>query len=198
MNLDDAVRSNARWCDAVCRAHGVAGEWTDDVWLAGAPTPEDYPDAVTLVPGAKVDLAGLRSIKDSYADLEPPGFEVLFEATWLTWPGGKASPDLEIVTDASGLIAWEAGWGGPTGTFTEALLASVEVRAARRGDRIVAGAIVHDHDLSNVFTPDRESRWWSTLAGATPLVGYERGADLDAALRAGFEPLGPLRVWVKR
>jgi hypothetical protein len=30
----------------------------------------------------------------------------------------------------------------------------------------------------------------------TPLVGYEHGEDLTQALRHGFEPAGPLRVWV--
>jgi len=28
-----------------------------------------------------------------------------------------------------------------------------------------------------------------------PLVGYERGSELDAMVALGFERLGPLRVW---
>jgi hypothetical protein len=29
-----------------------------------------------------------------------------------------------------------------------------------------------------------------------PVVGYERGDDLAAAVRHGFEPVGPLRIWL--
>jgi hypothetical protein len=29
------------------------------------------------------------------------------------------------------------------------------------------------------------------------MVGYESGDDLTAALDHGFEPVGPLRVWVR-
>ena len=31
-----------------------------------------------------------------------------------------------------------------------------------------------------------------------PLVGYERGYELTAAHQAGFETVGPLRVWSLR
>ncbi|MFD8022371.1 hypothetical protein ACFV6G_18315 [Streptomyces lavendulae] len=44
---------------------------------------------------------------------------------------------------------------------------------------------------------------WAAVLGAVaarwpglPVVGYEQGADLDAAVRAGFTPIGPLRVWL--
>jgi hypothetical protein len=30
-----------------------------------------------------------------------------------------------------------------------------------------------------------------------PLVGYERGDDLAAAVAGGFQPVGDLRVWVR-
>ena len=30
------------------------------------------------------------------------------------------------------------------------------------------------------------------------VVGYERGVDLEFALQAGFEVIGPLRVWVPK
>ena len=30
-----------------------------------------------------------------------------------------------------------------------------------------------------------------------PLVGYEHGDSLAAARRAGFSPIGPLRVWLR-
>ena len=30
-----------------------------------------------------------------------------------------------------------------------------------------------------------------------PVVGYEHGEALAAAVRHGFEPIGPLRVWLR-
>jgi hypothetical protein len=33
--------------------------------------------------------------------------------------------------------------------------------------------------------------------GALPLVGWEAGAGVDAAVAAGCEVLGPLSVWLK-
>ena len=55
--------------------------------------------------------------------------------------------------------------------------------------------------ISNVFGD--ESAWAGCLAFAAthfpgmPFVGYERGDDLAAARRHGFEPAGPLRVWIR-
>ena len=31
---------------------------------------------------------------------------------------------------------------------------------------------------------------------ALPVVGYEHGDDLTAAVRHGFEPIGALRIWL--
>ena len=55
--------------------------------------------------------------------------------------------------------------------------------------------------VSNVFGD--ESAWAGCLLVAAshfpgmPLVGYEHGDDLAAARRHGFEPAGPLRVWIR-
>ena len=45
---------------------------------------------------------------------------------------------------------------------------------------------------------------WSELVAAVsalfphrPIVGYEQGEALEAAVLAGFEPVGGLRVWVR-
>ena len=89
------ARNNALWCDAVCRAHGLPGEFLAGLWLNRHPVPRFYSNAVTLSPK---DPAGQRawvehlltrrarfSVKDSFAalDLSGLGFDVLFEATWL-------------------------------------------------------------------------------------------------------------------
>jgi GrpB-like predicted nucleotidyltransferase (UPF0157 family) len=77
-----AARENAEWCR-------LPGEG-DGFRFSPARTPPYYADAVTLFPGvdveeilAVVDTSPGCSIKDSFDDLEPPGFERLFRAHWL-------------------------------------------------------------------------------------------------------------------
>ena len=88
---------NATWCDAVCRSHGLPTRWTEDAWTVARRSPDGYPDAVTLSPAAdlramlgRIEGGAGCSVKDSFAvlDLEPHGFHVLFEATWI---GGRRS-----------------------------------------------------------------------------------------------------------
>ncbi|MGW5847323.1 hypothetical protein ACWFQ8_05010 [Streptomyces sp. NPDC055254] len=111
------------------------------------------------------------------------------------------------------LEAWEAAWGGEesTGLFRPELLREdIAFLAGRSGGRIVAGAVGSLGSgvvgVSNLFTDEEERAdavWAAVLARVTALwpdadvVGYESGDDLDAALRHGFAPLGPLRVWLR-
>jgi GrpB-like predicted nucleotidyltransferase (UPF0157 family) len=81
-----AARENAEWCDL----HAEAGEFSDGFWLSRVRTPQFYPDAVTLRPGvdigeilAEIDTSPGCSLKDSFDDLDPAGFERLFRAHWL-------------------------------------------------------------------------------------------------------------------
>lgn len=74
--------------------------------------------------------------------------------------------------------------------------------------RVVAGAVASRSDhvvgISNVFALDGgPDRAWPVVLGAVhrlfptlPVVGYEQGDDLAVAIRHGFEPVGPLRVWL--
>jgi hypothetical protein len=157
-------------------------------------------------------------------DLAPLGLGLLFEATWL-WraPGLPASQEelpgvgWSVLHDPSELERWEAAWNGPlpAGTllpppqFPPVLLADPDLAfiAAWRAGEIVAGAVANRTGpvlgLSNVFTPAEEVlAFWAGCVAAVwqtfpslPLVGYERGADLEIALTLGFEAAGPLRVW---
>jgi hypothetical protein len=75
---------------------------------------------------------------------------------------------------------------------------------------VVTGAVASRSDsdqvvgISNVFAldGDPDTAWpvvlnaMNRLFPTLPLVGYEQGDDLVAALRHGFEPVGPLRVWL--
>ena len=96
--LELAVRNSAAWCDAVCRAHGIPGEFHQHLWLNQNSVPRFYPNAVTLTTtvGAAEELSFIRSlpaaqrlripavkVSCSPLDLAPLSFAALFEATWL-------------------------------------------------------------------------------------------------------------------
>lgn len=170
---------------------------------------------------SRIDVSSGCSVKDSFADLDlaPWGFEVLFGASWFHRAAPSpldrpAPPGWELVQDDAGLAAWEAAWGrDPTRprAFLPGLLArdDVAILAMRASDAVVAGAILSSAagvtGLSNVFVADIDPA--EVFAAATAmagrlwpgqaLVGYQAGKDLDAARRSGFEPIGPLVVWLK-
>ncbi|MEV0318073.1 hypothetical protein ACIBKX_07400 [Streptomyces sp. NPDC050658] len=225
-----AARNNAEWCDAVCRAHDLPGEFGAGAWSNARRTPPLYPDAVTLGPDVSpadlvsrvdTDSPGC-SVKDSFAclDLAPLGFEVLFEAQWIHRAAGEPvkSPPVDVswssLVDADALPAWETAWGGgeeATGLFREELLSSGDttfLSGTDREGRIVAGAVVSRSDsvagVSNLFAlGDEEAAWAGCLTEVArrwpglPVVGYEGGESLEAAVRQGFTPVGPLRVWLR-
>lgn len=213
-----AALNNAEWCDALSRTHGVKGEFGAAAWTAPRRTPPYYPDAVTLTADAdaaqileRVDTSSDDcSVKDSYSslDLSAAGFEVLFDAQWIHRSTSTPFPRTELrwrrVETAAELAAWEAAWdGGVTDLFLPDLLAdeTVAVLAAFDGSAVVAGAVANRSasvvGLSNTF-----GDWPGALAQIAhlwpglPVVGYESGDDLDAALAQGFEAIGPLRIWL--
>ncbi|MFI2714802.1 hypothetical protein ACH5AI_00455 [Streptomyces collinus] len=221
-----AARNNAEWCAVMGRAHGVASAFGGEAWAAARRTPVYYPDAVTLEPGADPEALVARidtvvpgaSVKDSFADLDltGAGFRVLFEAEWIHRPAGvpvTAPDDLawDAVRDPDALRDWARAWddgGGNADLFRPGLLDDPEtfVLAGRSADgRVSAGAVAGRSSdvvgVSNVFGPPQVA--WplvlhavGRLFPALPVVGYEQGGDLTAALHHGFEAVGPLRVWV--
>ncbi|MGW7072827.1 hypothetical protein ACWGII_23400 [Streptomyces sp. NPDC054855] len=220
-----AARNNAEWCDAVCRAHGLPGEFGGGAWSSARRTPPLYPDAVSLIPEvsaadlvARIDTASPGcSVKDSFAclDLELLGFEVLFEAQWIHREAGAPSAAAHLgwepLKSAESLPAWETAWNDgeeSTGLFRPGLLSEdTRFLAAYAEGRIVAGAVASRAasvvGVSNLFTSaDEESAWAGCLAEVArlwpglPVVGYESGESLDAAVSQGFTPVGPLRVWL--
>lgn len=185
--LRRAVRNNAFWCNAVCAAHGQAGEFTGTLWLHRQGTPPFYPDIITLA-GSEAAVEQEEAIavltrsrregwgvKDSYCaiDLSPQGFRVLFEAEWI---GLKADDPVETddgglqwtrVGTSAELAAWEQAWSAnepqPTRIFAEPLLRDPEIvfLAAYRADEIHGGAILNHHadavGHSNVFAAKGEA-----------------------------------------
>lgn len=170
-----AALNNAVWCAAMCRSHGIAGQFGPQAWTAPTRTPPLYPDAVTLTPGADVDELLLRidvaasgaSVKDSFADLDlrKAGFRVLFEAQWLHRPADATVPSSDLawgtVTDPQRLRAWASAWDRGEGherLFRPQLLDDTHtVVLTGEDDRgeIVAGAVASQSEqvvgISNLF-----------------------------------------------
>lgn len=170
---------------------------------------------------ARIDTAAAgASVKDSFADLDlvEAGFRVLFEAQWIHRPA-RVPTTLSglawtVVGTPDTLRAWALAWddgGGNADLFRPALLddPATFVLAGQSVDgRLVAGAVASRSDqvvgISNVFALDggHDAAWPVVLDAANelfptlPVVGYARDDDLAAAVRHGFEAVGPLRVWL--
>jgi hypothetical protein len=165
------------------------------------------------------------SIKDAFdtLDLTKFGFHVLFDAEWIWFqpspvarPKSRSSSWSQIETERE-LIRWEAAWaasGSPTASpvFLPTLLtdASLAFFGAQRDGQIVAGCIANCSragvvGFSNFFAPDSgRDRYRSEavalvadFAKGNPLVGYDRGAELEGLQALGFRCVGPLRVWLR-
>ena len=186
------------------------------MWVNAAEVPRFYPNAVTLTDDetdraeqlatieilSESNLPGRWAVKDSFNALDGlarRGFDVLLEASWIraTMPSGPSGSD----------IAWQretnASPGLPFGDENFAMF------KGRRGFTVVAGGMFYRAEnmvgVSNVVAEaaDAVAVWRSLilLAAQTfprlPVVGYESGAELAAALEAGFELGDPLKVWVR-
>jgi len=168
------------------------------------------------------DLQRPSSIKDSFAAMDVGALNAreLFSAQWVLRDPGTAPPDSEPgslewrrVTRADELEHWEAAWrenGSPAErrVFLPALLTDTDVAlfGAHRDGRIVGGCVANRTPgavgLSNVFAEAHVTE--PAIAGAIaetmrfapgmPVVGYERGEELDRFVRLGFRPVGPLRI----
>ena len=194
--------------------HGSPRFYPDAVTLSPRASAEDVLGRVDVAPGC--------SVKDSFAtlDLAPSGFRVLFDATWVRLGPGPSGSSVAAASDAAeawsdvrspaGLATWAAAHGAGD-VLRPALLDDTAITVLARGDadEPSAGAVVSASGpflgLSNVFTTgDDPARTWGELAvllahrwAGRTVVGYESGDDLTLALGAGFEELGPLRVWIR-
>jgi len=218
-----AARNNAAWCDVVCRAHGITTSFDPNVWVALRRSPPMYPDAVTLSEHVsagdvlrRVDSSRGCSIKDSFGslDLARDGFGLLFDAEWIhREPSQQRADDRlgwSVARTPDELVTWGAAHGGGE-VFGPVLLddPAVTILMALDGLAVSAGVIGYRSGsvvgVSNFFptTADIDQAWAgaitaiSTHVADVPLVGYEDGASLQAARRAGFVSVGPLRVWLK-
>ncbi len=177
--------------------------------------PRFYPNAVTLAQDEaavaeqrstidillKSNLPGRWAVKDSFnaLDLSRQGFDVLQEASWIRNVMPADGPSSDIV--------WQRETQGKASLpFDDPDFAMF---TGRRGFNVVAGGMLYRADgvvgLSNVVADaaDAVAVWRSLSLLATtvfprrPLVGYESGGELQAAVDAGFEIGDPLRIWVR-
>jgi hypothetical protein len=122
------------------------------------------------------------------------------------------TPAWRSVADAVDLALWEDAWRDDdvVGTFPASLLhRGLVFLAAYDDDSIIAGAIANQTNgvvgVSNVFAKSmsRSEIWPGCLHAVSerfpdlPIVGYESGDALRAALEQGCTPLAPLRVWFR-
>jgi hypothetical protein len=220
--LLDAVNNNASWCDLVCRSVGVPTEASGSLWVALRRSPPLYPDAITLSPTVTADdvvhavVAGEGcSVKDGFAtlDLDEHGFQVLFDARWFYRPPALATPSgpgaWTVLDSAAARADWSLAAGDAVAIPGDALNdPAVRVLAATGPRGIAAGAVAFRTasvvGISNVFGDTADPATWAGIADAVagafpslPLVGYETGEPLRAALESGFEDVGALRVWLQ-
>ncbi|WP_157437233.1 hypothetical protein [Actinoplanes subtropicus] len=218
--LRSAVDASVGWYEDLCALHGVGSTLADGLWSALDRPPPLHSDALVVEPEVTAGrvlacLSGREhcGVKDSFAtmDLSGDGMELLFPATWIhREPASQRAPAGWVtVTGADELADWTAHHD-TTDVLLPPLLRRAHFRIlARHADgRLVAGAVARlgsgAVDVSNVWSAPGHRVDWAGLAGVIacyfpgrPLVGYERGEALEAALAGGFTPLGDLRVWVR-
>jgi hypothetical protein len=219
--LTAAVVNNADWCAAIWRLHGLSVDDAEGLRCCTGAVPQFYPNVVTLDSRADRAAAVIRcaagapsfSVKDSFArlDLHSAGFVRLFDAVWL-WRDPVPWPDAaglrwQRIADPTLLAAWERAWRGAGEAlphlFRDGLLADRQAIILGGFDgagAIRAGGIAYEAagvlGVTNIF--GSRAAFLAALAKERPdiaVVGYETGPDLDAAVAAGFERLGPLRIW---
>jgi len=143
-------------------------------------------------------------VKDSFGtlDLSDMGFKPVMSAQWIAGAAPQATAVLHRIT-AGSLDAWRNGWSDtPKGkdNFTSDFLAHPEIKMLANTD-FSAGVVLNTSDtgitgISNLF--GSEHTVLTGLANLAPnetLVGYE--TDPAPFFAHGFEPLGPLTVWIK-
>ncbi|MFZ5895189.1 MAG: hypothetical protein ACOY0T_29280 [Myxococcota bacterium] len=234
-----AVANNAAWCEAVCSAHGVPGEFHDGYWVNWGKVPAYTSKLIALNDGQRAaQLEAIRelmkrdraqgfSVKDAFQslDLGSLGFEELFRASWIQRDVSDVPRDSaerlswSPVRDESELAAWEHAWRGSSANedapservFPASLLRSgvTFLSGERQGVTVATAALLRTGDvvgLCNVFSAVADvgplypgcARLAHELYPGLALVGYERGAALSGAERAGFRRLADLTVWLLR
>jgi hypothetical protein len=218
--LRAAVDASVGWYEDICALHGTASVLRDGLWSAVGPPPPLHSGVVVVEPGVTAEQVLERrrttdgGVKDSFAsvDLGEHGLTLLFSARWIHRPAQAPvpapPPGWTAVRTPERLAAWTAAHDTADVLLPGLLRSAHLVVLEQQVDGVaVAGAVARlgsgTVDLSNVHAAPGHSVDWAELAAVVahlfperPLVGYENGQDLDAALAGGFTATGELRVWV--
>jgi hypothetical protein len=212
-----AVEASRAWYDDVFALHGVPTACDHVLWRALGDPPPYHSNAKTLQPGVPASavlaaVGGPGSVADSFADLDLPGFGMLFEATWVHHDGADRCgrpPVWRVITTPQTLALWSERHDY-VGVLTAAVLdrPSFAVLGRFDGEELVGGAVLHDGSssvgLSNTWTLAGQELDGDELLAAAhavhpgrALTDYAAGDDLRARLAAGWQAVGPHRVWVR-
>jgi len=217
-----AARNNADWYCMMFDIHGLRYNRSEIAFLATDPPPRYHSWMTTVDSAAQGDLLQLIEqnayrpsfvVKDSFhcLDLSSVDFVELFSAEWIF------AETIQVV-DTTGwiqissineLLLWEKAWklSSPSDQrqFPNAILNRSDVVIWGRSESngfnagVVANVSKDCVGLSNCFGheafPAAATLCEKLSHGELPIVGYERGDDLSAALGIGFSSSGKLRVW---
>ncbi|MEK5645778.1 hypothetical protein BK138_35535 [Paenibacillus rhizosphaerae] len=219
--VDAAVINNIVWCGIVCETHGITATSRKHIWRTTSKSPPYYPDMITSSRYVTVDEVidiidnkEITGIKDSFAnlDLSPFDFEMLFTADWIYHAPvvnlESIQPGWCHVTTENELADWTSAIGLENVIKPELLdRRDVKIYLNKKKDEVsgfIANLGANVIGISNVFSSANIGNTWSDIHNIVPLdfpglpmVGYESGTDLTAALKSGWTTVGPLRVWVR-
>ena len=156
------------------------------------------------------------SVKDSFRvlSLEGAGMTPLMDGRWMlrvpqTHVARAPLRNWRRITEEQQLAAWESAWRGADASspriFTVGLLKDPRVWLMGGFDTdgaIRAGAIANEAagvlGVTNMFGAAGEVlSVFGELRSGLPMVCYAKGDDHRSAEKAGFQVLGPMRVWVR-
>lgn len=161
------------------------------------------------------------SVKDSFSgmDADALGLMVLFEASWIWCDAERQNmpADWVRIDNAADLSDWHTAWSGDSSPADQMIFPSACLNdpnlaflARRKGTTVEAGCVANLSEnavgLSNVFSvhPNQQRLFEEALPAVSafgngrPVVGYEQGDSLAAALSIGFREVGPLRVLLRQ
>ena len=219
----EAIANNMAWYEAQCHSHGIPYTRRDTHWYTTRRMMPFYSNLVWAEAAAPSDLVAQLDahapadwgMKDAYAkqDMSAFGLKRLFDANWLVF---RPDTPLEIAgaqvraIAPSEFDAWVRAWGEtPAGrpVFFANLLdnPAIKLYVAEERGAFAGGCATNLSGraigISNTFgSPAAIAACVAGVRRDHPdlgIVGYERGADLDAMARHGANVLGRLTVWIK-
>ena len=205
------MAASVQWYDDVFAALGIPATRDDGLWVAGGAPPRWHSAVKTLRPGVPTTavLDALApfprgTAADSFGDqdLRRRGFRLIVDAQWLhreAAPAPAGPPaGWRAVHDPAGRAAWNESRDTDVPSHPRiALLGRWE------GGRLMGGTVLHEAGgvlgVSNTWNAawDEVLELAAALHPGVPLTAYAADGDLEAAVAAGFAPVGPQRVWTR-